>query len=160
LAYRALGMSLRGGCEAAIATTEGIPIGPNFNPGRGGHGMNLLDWRYELRHRPGAAATISGRARGLRQKIKKLRNDAVAARWLGLMRLAFLTAWQTAPLDYKTADAEIMRLAAEAGETEYAADKLMTLARVARADAEAARLLRMEPAEKRSQGISHPNSRD
>ena len=27
LAYRALGMSLRGGCEAAVAPAEGLPVG-------------------------------------------------------------------------------------------------------------------------------------
>jgi hypothetical protein len=126
LAYRALGMSLRGGCEAAVATMEGWPVGINRNRGRHGRGMNLLDWRYELKRRPGAAATIDGRARGLRQKIKNCRGDAAAVRWLGLMHLAFLAAWQV-----KNMESEILQLAQAAGETEYATDKILKIRKLA-----------------------------
>lgn len=138
LAYQALGMSLRGACEAAVGSTEGLITGRNFNRGRGGHGMNLIDWKYDLRHKPGAAATIDGRARGVRQKLKKANRDPNVLRWLNLMRDAFLTALQTAAPDLVAADAEIMRLAGEAGESAYATDKIMKIARNTRFEANAA----------------------
>lgn len=147
LAYKALGMSLRGGCEAAVATTEGLPVELNLNRGRGGHGMNLIDWKYELKRRPGAAATIEGRARGLRQKLKTQLKNAEAVRWLFPMSNMVLLALQRAALtDVTAVEQEIMRLAQLLGEIKYARDKLLPLARLVRSP------LR-HPA-----SISHPNS--
>lgn len=131
LAYQVLGMSLRGGCEAAVATIEGLPAGPNLNSGRGGHGLNLLDWRYELKRRPGAAATIEGRARGLRQKIKKWQHDPAASQWLLSMRRACLMALQTAPPNPAAADREITELTGAAGENEFG-EQLLRIAELAR----------------------------
>jgi hypothetical protein len=150
-AYRWLGMSLRGGCEAAVATTEGLPVGPNLKRGRGGHGLNLLDWRFELKCRPGAAVTIEGRARGLRQKIKKWQRDPEAMRWLATMQRAVLLALQTWVPDPTAADAEITRLTREAGEAGYG-QKLLQLAR-------GVRLREQVRISHPTSRISHPRSR-
>jgi hypothetical protein len=127
LAYKALGMSLRGGCEAAIATTEGLPVGPNPNHGHGGHGMSMLNWRYE--HHPGAAR-IEGRARFLRKKLRKLQRDPEASEWLDIMRRAFVVALEAArSFDPGAVEVELVRLTKLAGEPAMAA-KLRRLAAV------------------------------
>lgn len=142
-------MSLRGGCEAAVATVEGLPIARNLKRGHGGHELNLLDWVFELKRRPGAAATIEGRARGIRQKLRKWRRDPAATQWLATMRHAFLVALQTWVADPAAADAEIASLADFAGETAYA-EKLFELAQIVRRDAER---------QISARGISHPSLR-
>jgi hypothetical protein len=136
LAYRTLGMSRRGGCEAAVATVEGLPVGPNLNRRRGGHGLNMLDWQFELKRRPGAAATIEGRARGLRQKIRKWQRDPEAVRWLAVMQRAWLVALQTL-VPPGAADAEIKKLTKQIGETAFA-ERLLAVAGLVRLRSEAA----------------------
>ncbi len=129
LAYKALGMSLRGGCEAAVATVEGLPVAPNTNRGHGGRGLIMLNWQVEPKRRPGAAATIEGRARGLRKKLKKMQRDPEASRWLLLMGFAYLVAMEpAAPGDPA---AEIIRLTSMAGEPE-AAGTLLSIAELRR----------------------------
>ena len=71
IAFWALGASRRGGCEIAIACIEGLPIGPRRKRGAGGHGLSMLDLEYELQTEWCGTASIEGRARGLRRKIKK-----------------------------------------------------------------------------------------
>jgi hypothetical protein len=131
LAYRALGMSLRGGCEAAIATTEGWLVGPNPSRGHGGHGMSMLDWRYE--HIPGTA-TIEGRARFLRKKLRKLQRDPEASGWLDIMCRAFVVALEAArSFDPGAVEIELVRLTKLAGEPAMA-EQLRRLAAVAGTD--------------------------
>lgn len=134
LAYRALGMSMRGGCEAAVASTEGLPVGLNLNRGHGGHGLNLLDWRYDLKRRPGAAATIQGRARGLRQKLKGYLRNEPAARWLYQMSKVFLFAMQpAAEPDPAAAERVLLAMADLVGEAGYVRERLVPLMRMTRA---------------------------
>ena len=93
IAYWALGASRRGGCEIAVASIEGWPIGPRRERDNGGHGLSLLDLEYELQTAWCGTASIEGRARGLRAKIKKaLRDDPGAAAWLREMGDLFLLA--------------------------------------------------------------------
>jgi hypothetical protein len=92
VAFWALGASKRGGCEIAIASMEAWSIGPRRKRGAGGHGLNLLDLEYELKKPWCATASIAGRARGLRQKIKKALKNPAAAAWLQEMSELFLLA--------------------------------------------------------------------
>ena len=112
LAYWALGASKRGGCEIAVATVEGWPSGRNRKRDKGGHKLNLLDWDYDLKTKWCAAASIAGRARGLRQKIKKAIEDSVAAAWLQEMAELFLLALRQGAIRDRTAiEVEIKRQA-------------------------------------------------
>jgi hypothetical protein len=120
LAYWALGASQRGACEIAVATVEGKPVVRNRKRGKGGHGLNLLEWEFSLR--PGAARTIEGRARGLRRKIKQACEDDAAADWLQRMGEMHLLAlrWRERRLAADQAAAEIMRQAEALGEASHA----------------------------------------
>jgi hypothetical protein len=105
-----------------------MPIGPNRNRGRGGHGLKLLDWQFELKRRPGAAATIDGRARGLRQKLNKYLKDEAATRWLYEMANVFLLAMQrAAEPDPEAAEQKILQMAADIGEIDYVREILPIL---------------------------------
>jgi hypothetical protein len=126
-AYWALGASRRGGCEIAVASMEGWPIGPRSKRGAGGHGLSLLDLEYELQTEWCGTASIEGRARGLRAKIKKaLRDDPGAAAWLREMGDLFLLALNHGR-DRGAGEAEIMRRAQALGETEFARERLLPL---------------------------------
>jgi hypothetical protein len=128
VAYWALGSSRRGGCEIAVASMEGWPIGPRRKRGAGGHGLNLLNLEFELRTPWCATASIAGRARGLRQKIKKALKDPSAAAWLQEMGQLFLLALGHGTVrDPAAAAVEIMRRAKELGETDFARDRLLPL---------------------------------
>ncbi len=138
LSFKALGMSMRGGCEAAIATTEGLPVGDNpRHHGRawhGGRGLGLLDWRYRMKPRPGAAATIEGRARGIRRKLKVALREAGTARWLYQMSNLWLFAMQRATEpDPGKAEAALLSMARLIGEEAFACEHLLELLRLTRA---------------------------
>jgi hypothetical protein len=128
ISYWALGASRRGGCEIAVATVEGWPIGRNRKRDKGGHGVNLLDLEYELKRPWCATASIAGRARGLRQKIKKALKDADAAAWLQEMSELFLLALHHGAVrDHAAGEVEIMRRATALGEAEFARERLLVM---------------------------------
>jgi hypothetical protein len=127
VAYWALGASKRGGCEIAVATVEGWPVGRNRQRDKGGHGLNLLDWDYDLKTKWCGAATIAGRARGLRQKIEKALKDSGAAAWLQEMGELFLLALRQGAMRDRTVEDEIKRRAKALGETEFARERLLPL---------------------------------
>jgi hypothetical protein len=131
VAYWALGASRRGGCEIAIASVDGWPVGRNSRRGKGGHGLNLIDWQYVLKEPWCRSATIQGRARGLRQKLKKALKDPTAATWLQEMAELHLLALghqRGRARDQAEVEAEIMRRAEALGETAYAGEKLRAMA--------------------------------
>ena len=133
LSYRALGMSMRGGCEAAVASTEGLPVADNLNRGHGGHGLAMLDWVFEMKRRPGAATTIAGRARGLRQKLKAYLKDDNTARWLYAMSNIWLLAVQpAAEPDLARAERMLRDMAQLIGEADFVGDKPLVLLRLTR----------------------------
>lgn len=128
VAYWALGASKRGGCEIAVATVEGWPTGRNRKRDKGGHGLNLLDWQYDLKTKWCATASIAGRAGGLRQKIKKALKDSAAAAWLQEMAELFLLALrQGASRDRTAVEVEIKRRAKQLGESDFARQRLLPL---------------------------------
>jgi hypothetical protein len=126
IAYWALGASQRGGCEIAIATMEGWPIGPRRKRGSGGHGLSLLDLEYELKTLWCGTASIEGRGRGLRRKIKKALRDPAAAAWLKEMGDLFLLALHHGR-DRGAGEVEIMQRAQALGEAEFARERLLPL---------------------------------
>jgi hypothetical protein len=133
LAFQALGMSRRGGCEAAVACTEGLPVADNLDRRYGGHGLRMLDWVFKMKSRPGAAATIEGRARGLRQKLKTYLKDAATARWLYQMSNVWLFAIQrAAEPDAARAERQLLVMAELIGETDFVRDKPLLLLRLIR----------------------------
>jgi hypothetical protein len=128
VAYWALGASKRGGCEIAVASVEGWPNGRNRKRDKGGHGLNLLDWEYDLKTKWCATASIAGRARGLRQKIKKALKNSAAAAWLQEMGDLFLLALRQGAMRDRTAvEVEIKRRAKELGEIDFAREHLLPL---------------------------------
>jgi hypothetical protein len=126
VAYWALGSSQRGGCEIAVASVEGWPVGPRGGRDKGGHGLNLLDLQYELRAPWCGTASITGRARGLRRKIKKALRDPAAAAWLKEMGDLFLLALHHGR-DRGAGEVEIMQRAQALGEAEFARERLLPL---------------------------------
>ncbi len=148
VAFWSLGASKRGGCEIAVASVEGWPVGQNTARDKGGHGLNLLEWRFELKLPHSFTATIVGRARDLRKKIKKSLRDPAAAAWLQEMAKIHLLAWGQlgAPQQHLALEAEIMRRAEALGEADYGRARLLTMA-----DAR-----RLAPARKCAQRIISP----
>jgi hypothetical protein len=145
LVFREWGVTRKGAVQIAVALIEGRPVALNpkahnrrrqlikalvsGNPAtRGGRGLDLLDWKFELRARPGAAATIEGRARTLSQKMRKAIEDQDAGRLLAALSLA----WEAA-LDRGSAD-QILEFADRAGEREFALAVLIPLSRGERAE--------------------------
>jgi hypothetical protein len=122
-AFGGMGTSRRGALEIAVAAVQGLPVGPNLKPGWG-RGINLLDAEYELR-RPASAATIAGRAEGLRQKIKKALDDPDAVKWLAAMSTAWLIALEWPP--HPAAQRLMLDLAGAVGEGQFAAKVLIRL---------------------------------
>ena len=95
---------------------------------QGRAGLNLLDWDYDLKTKWCAAASIAGRARGLRQKIKKAIKDSVAAAWLQEMAELFLLALRQGAIRDRTAiEVEIKRRAKQLGEIDFARERLLPL---------------------------------
>jgi hypothetical protein len=127
LAYQAMGASLRGGCEIAVAAIEGLPVADNLDRRYGGHGLGLLDWRYELKVRPRAAASIEGRARGLRQKLKAYLKDAAAARWLYGASNLWLAALQPTA---GTTEAALLQMGELLGEADFVRERLLPILRL------------------------------
>jgi hypothetical protein len=107
---------------------EGYVIGRNPNPR--GHGLNMLEFNFTMRPHRGAAGTITGRAQTLRQKLRRVLNDAKTREWLAIMS----TAWDMAieqsyrPFSREVSN-KIMNLAAMAGEEEFAKEVLLPLSR-------------------------------
>jgi hypothetical protein len=127
LAYQAMGASLRGGCEIAVASSEGLPVAGNPDRRYGGHGLGLLDQRYELKLRRGAAASIEGRARGLRQKLKKALRDPTSAAWLyGVSNLWLLALQPSAG----TTEPALLQMGDLLGEAAFVRERLLPLLRL------------------------------
>jgi hypothetical protein len=126
VAYWALGSSRRGGCEIAVASMEGWPVGPRRKRGAGRHGLSLLDLEYELQTEWCGTASIEGRARGLRAKIKKALRDPGAAAWLQEMGELFLIALRHGAERGAGAD-QIMLRAQALGEADFARERLLPL---------------------------------
>jgi hypothetical protein len=124
-AFAAMGTSRRGALEIAVACVQGRPVGPNLKPGWG-RGINLLDAKYQLR-RPATAATIAGRAEGLRQKIKMVLHDPDAVRWLAAMSAAVQIALEVPPSVAPQAERLVLELTREVGELRFAIYRLLPL---------------------------------
>lgn len=129
--FQTQGCSRRGAVEIAVCSMEGLPTRPSQKPGWG-RGINLLDVEFELKRRPGAAATVAGRARTIRQKMKKwVRADREGAtRWLTTMAQAWAVAIDLSLPGRPPAD-ELERLATiaeTAGEAEFCRNVLVPLA--------------------------------
>lgn len=131
-AYQCWGCSRKGAIEYAVAVTEGIPTGPNPKPGWG-RGIAMADAIYEMKHRPGAAYSVTGRGRTVRQKLLRwLRADRDGASgWLGRTALLWAIAIDCSMVNPPD-PAEIERLialAAADNESDFCRDVLIPLAR-------------------------------